>query len=86
MHVLSFFVLRALAKPKRMWLMVLTKYSAAPVTFLIEDDGRTKTTTNDAYSRRILCTVLSGAGVATLTMRGSPLLREKSVKIRPPYT
>ena len=49
-------------------------------TAAIEDDGETKTATNGAYSRKILRTVLSGAGVGTLTTCGTPLLQKKSVQ------
>ena len=49
-------------------------------TAAIEDDGRSKTSTNGALSGRILRTVLPGAGVSILTTQGTPLLREKSVQ------
>ena len=54
----------------------------------IEDYSRIKTATNGTYSERIFRSVLSGSGVAILMMRGTPLLRTKSVqesKSRLPY-
>ena len=60
--------------------LIIEAYLAA-----IEDNSGTRTATNDAYSGRILRTVLSNARVSTLMTCGTLLLQEKSVEYRLPY-
>ena len=54
-------------------------------TAAIEDDDGTKTATNDAFSRKILCTMLTRARLATQRQYETLLLRESCFQSRPPY-